>query len=126
MFVQAECMEKETEVTADDHLTSKKDISERLKAITTELTSVNPYQTPGSERSEPPIRRHRVPPVNNGSLSQRTRSVIHALTRADIRGTHPEVEQQQVSAYSGLQACVNPPVERRKAYNHATYPEPPS
>ena len=36
------------------------------------------------------------------------------------------MDQQQVSAYNGMQACLNQARERRKAYYQSTYPEPPS
>ena len=84
---------------------------------------MDPYKTPGSSSSEPPIRD--LPPVN-GLLPQRTRFVIHTLSRVDNEGNCPDIDNQQVPSYSGMQACIYPPVERSKAYYQATYPEPPT
>ena len=52
--------------------------------------------------------------------------MIHALARSDCNGDRPEVDQQEVPAYSGMQACLNQDGERSKAYYQSTYPEPPS
>ena len=52
--------------------------------------------------------------------------MILALARLDSNGDRPDVDQQQVPAYSGMQACLNQPGERSKAYYQSTYPEPPS
>ena len=59
-------------------------------------------------------------------LPQHTRFVIHTLSRVDNEGNRPDIGNQQVPSYSGMQACLHPPVERSKAYYQATYPEPPT
>ncbi|KAI9532547.1 hypothetical protein NQZ68_031249 [Dissostichus eleginoides] len=79
---------------------------------------------PGS-KSEPPARTRVDPPVN-GTVLQRARCVIHALSRVDNNGTRPPPHEQQVPAYSGAQSCRHTPPNKSKPYYHTTYNEPPS
>ena len=126
MFVQPESIENKSTVGTDDHSKKKKtEISKELKDKAGELTKVTQYSLPRNASSEPPIRKSSAPPID-GTLPQKKRSVIHALARVDRNGARPDVDQQQVPAYSGMQACLNPHGERSKAYYQSTYPEPPS
>ena len=59
-------------------------------------------------------------------MPQKKRSVIHALSRIDEKGDRPDVEQQKVPGYSGMQACLNEGGDRSKAYYQTSYPEAPS
>ena len=52
--------------------------------------------------------------------------MIHTLARVDSNGGQSDVDQQQVPAYNGMQACLNQAGERRKAYYQSNYPETPS
>ena len=62
----------------------------------------------------------------NGTSLQRTRSVIHALSRTDNTHTRPPPDEQRVPAYRGSQSCRYPPSCKSKPYYHAAYNEPPS
>ncbi|KAJ4940036.1 hypothetical protein JOQ06_029467 [Pogonophryne albipinna] len=102
-----------------------KEISAQLKQKCMELTNVHQYRcTPGS-KSEPPARTRVDPPVN-GTVLQRARCVIHALSRVDNNGTRPPPHEQQVPAYSGAQSSRHTPPNKSKPYYHTTYNEPPS
>ncbi|KAI9517796.1 hypothetical protein NQZ68_000965 [Dissostichus eleginoides] len=79
---------------------------------------------PGS-KSDPPARTRVDPPVN-GTVLQRARCVIHALSRVDNNSTRPPPHEQQVPAYSGAQSCRHTPPDKSKPYYHTTYNEPPS
>ena len=48
------------------------------------------------------------------------------MARVDSNGDQPDVDQQQVPAYSGMQPRLNQAGERSKAYYQSTYPQPPS
>ena len=48
------------------------------------------------------------------------------MARVDSNDDRPNVDQQQVPLYSGMQACLNQAGERSKVYYQSTYPEPPS
>ena len=89
-----------------------------LKEKVAVLTSVDPYKTPCSSSSKPPLRDYILPPVN-GLLPQRTRFVIHTLSRVDNEGYRPDIDNEQVPSYNGMQAYLHPPVERSKAYYQA-------
>ena len=65
------------------------------------MTKVTQYIVSRGAKSKLPIRRY------TGSLSQKKRSVIHVLARVDSNGDRIDVDQQQVPAYSGMQACLN-------------------
>ena len=124
MFVQPQRIERNVNIE-NSSWKNKAEISKALKQKAAELTSVTPYRASREVSSEPPIRKFSVPPVE-GPLPQQRRSVIHALARVDCNGDRPEVDQQHVPSYSGMQACLNPRVERSKPYYQSTYPEPPS
>ena len=96
-----------------------------MKEKAEELIKVTQYIVSRGTTSEPPVLRYTAPPID-GSLQQKKGSVIHALARVDSNGDQSDVDQQQVPAYSGMQACPNQAGERSKAYYQSTYPEPPS
>ena len=52
--------------------------------------------------------------------------MIQSLARIDCNGDRTEMDQQEVPAYSGMQACLNQDGERSNAYYQSIYPEPPS
>ena len=124
MFVQPQRIERNVNIENSSRK-NKAEISKELKQKAAELTSVTPYRAAREVSSEPPIRKFSVPPVE-GPLPQQRRSVIHALVRVDCNGDRPEVDQQHVPSYSGMQACLKPRFERSKPYYQSTYPEPPS
>ncbi|KAF3859863.1 hypothetical protein F7725_000118 [Dissostichus mawsoni] len=97
-------------------LIKKKEISAQLKQKCIELTNVHQYRCPPGSKSEPPARTRVDPPVN-GTVLQRARCVIHALSRVDNNAS---------SAYSGAQSCRHTPPNKSKPYYHTTYNEPPS
>ncbi|KAF3833218.1 hypothetical protein F7725_026883 [Dissostichus mawsoni] len=103
----------------------KKEISAQLKQKCIELTNVHQYRCPPGSKSEPPARTRVDPPVN-GTVLQRARCVIHALSRVDNNGTRPPPHEQQVPAYSGAQSCRHTPPNKSKPYYHTSYNEPPS
>ena len=70
------------------------------------MAKVTQYIVSRGAKSKLPIRRYTAPPID-GSLSQKKRSVIHVLARVDSNGDRIDVDQQQVPAYSGMQACLN-------------------
>ena len=57
-----------------------------LNQIASEMQAVDPYKT--IKRGEPPIRK-KPDIVNKSTDSQRKRSIIHALTRANAEGFQP-------------------------------------
>lgn len=125
MFVQPENYERKSDDEPATRPMTKKQISAQLKQKCADMTQVYQYRCPPGSNSEPPIRPMVEPPVN-GTDPQRTRSVIHALSRADNDGVRPPPHEQRVPAYSGAQSCRQPSVGRSKPYYHTTYPEPPS
>ena len=60
---------------------------------------MTPYKT--TKRAEPPVRNRPTDEQQIDTLQQRTRSVIHALARADEELNRPEASQQTVPGFSG-------------------------
>ena len=123
MFVQPESYENKPDEELAASLMKKKQISAKLKQKCAELTQVIQYRCPPHSKSEPSARPKVDPPVN-GTALQCSRSVIHALSRADNCGARPPPQEQKVPAYSGAQSCRYPPPNKSKPYYHTTYPEP--
>ena len=78
-----------------------------LNQIASEMQKVQPYKI--LKRGEPPVRDK---PADNGKLksteSQRKRSVIHALSRANNEGVRPEPANQKIPSLNGFQATLHP------------------
>ena len=125
MFVQLQSIEHKSTVENISHSGKNAEISRKLKVKARELTKVTQYTVSRRTSSEPPVPRYAAPPID-GSLPQKKRSMIHALARVDSNDDQPNVDQQQVPGYSGMQACLNQAGEHSKAYYQSTYPEPPS
>ena len=67
------------------------------------------------KRGEPPVRQKKN--VYTGSTeSQRKRSIIHALVRADVNGDRPFVSEQKIPSFNGFQATFSPEQEKSKAF----------
>ncbi|KAK1894270.1 putative fatty-acid--CoA ligase fadD25 [Dissostichus eleginoides] len=88
MFVQPESYEKKPDEEPAVRLLKKKEIFAQLKQKRIELTNVHQYRCPPGSKSEPPARTRVDPPVN-GTVLQRARCVIHALSRLDNNGIRP-------------------------------------
>ena len=106
MFVQRQSIEHKSTVENISHSGKKAEISKKLKEKAGELARVTQYIVSRGTNSEPPVCRYTAPPID-GSLPQKKRSVIHALERVHSNGDRPDVDQQQVPAYIGMQACLN-------------------
>ena len=89
------------------------------------MTKGRQYIVSTGASTEPLVQRYNTPPID-GSLPQNKQSVINALARADSNGDQPDVDQQQVPAYSGMQAYLSHVGERSKSYYQPTYRGPPS
>ena len=63
------------------------------------MKDVTPYKTSG--RAEPPVRSKPQVQEQLDTMKQRTRSVIHALSRADDDISRPEASEQKVPSFSG-------------------------
>ncbi|MES9879868.1 MAG: hypothetical protein ABW185_03205, partial [Sedimenticola sp.] len=124
MFVQQASYEKNADEECDVRPITKKEISAKLQQKCAELTQVHLYRCPPGSKSEPPIR-PKVDPPMEGAVPQRTRSVIHALSRINNDGERPKPHEQQVPAYSSTKSCHHPLPTKSKPYYHTTYPEPP-
>ena len=114
VFFQRQSIEHKPTVENISHSGKKAEISKKLKEKEGELTKVTQYIVSRGTSSEPLVRRYTASPID-GSLTQKKRSVIHALARVDSNGDRPDVDQQQFPAYSGMQACLNQAGERSKS-----------
>ncbi|XP_071094997.1 protein crumbs-like [Haliotis cracherodii] len=129
MFVQpfesfdSELESHETRTVPSTKLASS--LSASLKELGSEMQNIDPYKT--IKRGEPPIRAET---ENNSILfdtsTQRTRGVIHALSRAQDDLSRPKPEEQQVPGYKGFHANMSQPQEKSRAIYYMTYSDPPS
>ena len=88
-------------------------LSTRLKELGCEMQTMKPYKT--VKRGEPPIRKQIEYAVNLDTSAQRTRSIIHALARAQEDRLRPMPHEQTVPAFSGFHANMAKPVEKSRA-----------
>lgn len=87
------------------------------------MQAVTPYKT--IKRGEPPIR-SKPTAFSSSTDTQRKRSIIHALTRADVNGDRPNAAEQIIPSYSGFHASLNVEQGKSKAYFHMSYNQPPT
>ena len=104
---------------------AKKDISAQLKRACHDLTQVRQYRCHTGSKFEPPAGSRIKSPLNGTSL-QRTRSVIHALSRTYNTETRQPPYEQWVPLYSGSQSCHNSLSYESKPCYHTTNNELPS
>ena len=87
------------------------------------MQKVKPYKT--VKHGEPPVRQKQN--VYTGSTeSQRKRSIIHALVRADVNGDRPFVSEQKIPSFNGFQATLSSEQEKSKAFYYLSYDQPPT
>ena len=130
MFVQPESFDNHSSESTKDRpvpsATLASTLSASLKELGSQMQQITPYKT--VKRGEPPVRKE--PDRNEDNTSdtcaQRTRSVIHALARAQPDKARPKPEDQTVPGFSGFHAKMSQPVEKSRAIYHITYPDPPS
>ena len=123
MFVQPESLNKPVQaVEIPDKRASRLSLSLRL--LNENLKGITPYKTTG--QSEPPKRSKPQTEEQHETLTQRTRSVIHVLARANDDLKRPAVDQQKVPSYSGFQARMRQPVEKSTPLFHTSYPDNPN
>ena len=98
MYVQPESLNKDLPPAniPDKHASR---LSASLKELGSAMKAVTPYKT--TKRAEPPVRNRPTDEQQIDTLQQRTRSVIHALARADEELNRPEASQQTVPGFSG-------------------------
>ena len=81
MYVQPKIDSEKSEDRPRPPIIEKKEISVKLKEMCENLTKVDQYRCPPGASSEPPIRK-RVEPTVDSCMSQRRRSVNHALRKS--------------------------------------------
>ena len=112
MFVQPESTEYELVSEIDinrpiPNTNLASSLSAMLKKMGDEMQKINPYKT--VKRGEPPIRKQpQNPNVSSEISAQRTRCVIHALSRAKDDGSRPKSKEQTVPGFQDFMlTCPN-------------------
>lgn len=128
MFIQPESLDKDiSSATHQDrpvHTTKlAATLSAELNELGREMRSVRPYKT--LKRGEPPIRKQSDDNLPDTS-AQRTRGVIHELTRSDDDHSRPHPKDQSVPVMPAFHANMSEPDKKSRAIYHMTYPDPPS
>ena len=75
-------------------------LSASLKELNQSLTEATPYKT--THKAEPPVRARPQSEHQLDTLKQRTRSVIHVLSRVDDELNRPDVTEQRVPSFPGI------------------------
>ena len=87
------------------------------------MQKVKPYKT--VKRGEPPVR-EKQNHYTGSTESQRKRSFIHALVRADANGDRPYVSEQKIPSFNGFQATISSEQGKSKAHYYLSYNQPPT
>ena len=123
MFIQPECLKKQVQ-SVDIPDKSASCLSASPKELNKTMKDITPYKT--KRHSEPPVRTRPLVEEKLDTVKQRTRSVIHALSRADNNLCRPHLKDQKVPSFSGFQARMSQPVQKSTPIFHTSYPENPN